>query len=76
MALGHFNGRGEVLAHYLGCEAWLGGEIPCVYGLAPGIYNRAEAGHVQELYQGGQRVHVIRAVGEDVGLGASVGCTG
>ena len=74
--LGCVNGSGEVLAHYLGGEAWPGGETPYVYGLASGIHNRSEAGTVKELYQGGQRVHVVRAVGEDIGLGMSVGCTG
>ena len=65
-----------MLARKLGCEALPGGEIPCIYGLAPGIYNQTEVGPVQELYQGGQHVHVIRAIGEDVGFEESVGCTG
>ena len=73
MALGRINVLGWVLAHYLGCEAWPGGKITCVYGLTPGIYNWAEAGPIREMYQGGQRVHVIRAVGKDVGLGTNVG---
>ena len=76
MVFRRFNGLGEVLAHWLGCEAWPGSEITCIYGLAPGIYNRAKAGTVQELFQGGQRVHVVRAAGKDVGLEGSVGCTG
>ena len=75
MALGRLNGRLEVLAHELGCEAWPGCEIPCFYGLALGIYNRDETGHMQELHQGGQHVHVICAVVKDVGLGLIIGCT-
>ena len=53
MSLSCLVGLGEVLAHYPGCEAWIGGEITCVYGLVPGIYNENKAGPVQELYQGG-----------------------
>ena len=75
VALSRIDGLGEVLAHYTGCEACPGGEITCVDGIAPGIYNGYEAVPMKELYQGGQRVHVVRAVGEDVGLGVSVGCT-
>ena len=47
-------------------------KYPASMALHLGIYNRSETGPVQELYQGGQRVHVIHTVGEDVGLGASV----
>ena len=59
-ALSCIDGFGEVLAHYTGCEAWPGGEITCVYGLVPGINNGAKEGPMQELYQGGQCVHVVR----------------
>ena len=59
MTLGRLNGRGDMLANYFLGEAWPGGEIPCVYGLAPGIHNWAEAGPVHELYQGGQRAMVV-----------------
>ena len=44
--LGRINGHGEVLAHCLGGEAWTGGEILCIYGLAPGVHDRDKAGLV------------------------------
>ena len=75
MALSCPSVLGEVLAHFLGYEAWPGGEITCVDGLAPGIYSGDESGHVPELYQSRQHVQVLHAVGKDVGLGGSVGCT-
>ena len=76
MDLRHIDGLGEVLAYELGCEAWTGGEIICVYGLAPGIYNRDKSGPLQKVYKGRQHVHVVRAAGKDVALEGSVGCTG
>ena len=47
MALSHINGIGEVIAHYLGCDALPGGEITYVYNLARDIYNGDKAGLVQ-----------------------------
>ena len=63
------------LGHWPVCEAWPGGEINWVDSLATGIYNGDKSGPVQELYQGGKRVHVVHDFGEDVGLEGSVGCT-
>ena len=42
VALDNLNGRREVLAHQLGGEACPGGELPYIYGLAPGVYERDE----------------------------------
>ena len=52
MAFFRLGGLGEVLAHQIGCEAWLGGEENCVYGLAPDINDENESGLVKELYKG------------------------
>ena len=67
------NGLGEVLAHYNGYEAWKGGEETCVYVLAPGINNGAKTGPVYEMHKGGEHVHVVHTVCENLGLEGSMG---
>ena len=51
-----------MFAHQAGYDAWTGGEEPCVYGFAPGIYDGTKTGLVKELYEGLECVHVVSDV--------------